>query len=205
MMNNRNFIYSAITLISTIVLSSVIMYLLEIPILKKTTDTTKVTSEDTQGHLENNTINNESQSKVEESIFENSNSNTREKIIPIKKNGGVYYISVEINGISLDFILDTGASVISISDAEAIVLFKQGTLDDTDILGTEIYEMADGSKIEATIINLRSVKIGEFELTNVEAIVIDNLNAPLLLGQSILEQFGEISIDYKNNTITLKI
>jgi aspartyl protease family protein len=42
------------------------------------------------------------------------------------------------------------------------------------------------------------------ELENVEAIVIDNENAPLLLGQSVLKRFGSIEIDNNKNEIILR-
>jgi aspartyl protease family protein len=123
------------------------------------------------------------------------------KTIPMKKSRGVYLIPVEINGLTLDFILDTGASTISISEAEAIVLIRQGTLDKSDFRGTQNFTTADGSTMEGTIINLRSVKIGDNEMTNIEASVMSNDSAPLLLGQSFLQNFGKVTIDYENMVI----
>ena len=38
-------------------------------------------------------------------------------------------------------------------------------------------------------------------LHNVEANVVDNIQAPLLLGQTALSKFGKVTIDYNNNTI----
>lgn len=46
--------------------------------------------------------------------------------------------------------------------------------------------------------------LGDVILYNVEATIIDNIHAPLLLGQSALEQFGSIEIDNRNNQIILK-
>jgi aspartyl protease family protein len=51
---------------------------------------------------------------------------------------------------------------------------------------------------------LREVKIGDMVLENVEALVIDNVNAPLLLGQTVLERFGSIEIDNVNGEIIFK-
>ena len=52
--------------------------------------------------------------------------------------------------------------------------------------------------------NLREVKIGDMILENVEALVVDNVNAPLLLGQTVLERFGSIEIDNVNGEIIFK-
>lgn len=44
-------------------------------------------------------------------------------------------------------------------------------------------------------------EIGGISLSNVEASVVDNINAPLLLGQTALAKFGRVTIDYNENTI----
>ncbi|WP_207919043.1 retropepsin-like aspartic protease family protein [Flavobacterium sandaracinum] len=122
----------------------------------------------------------------------------------MSEENGIYKIPVEINGSNMNFIFDTGASDITISATEAMFLYKQGTLQDDDILGQQQYQIADGSISEGTIINLRTVKIGNKTLENVRASVVHNNQAPLLFGQSALAQFGKVSIDYKRNEITFE-
>jgi aspartyl protease family protein len=117
---------------------------------------------------------------------------------------GVRYVWIEINGIKLKFIFDTGASSICISPAEATVLYRQGTLTEEDIIGTQSFQDATGRISEGARINLREVKIGNIVLENIEATVIDNVNAPLLLGQTVFERFGKIEIDNENNEIIFK-
>jgi aspartyl protease family protein len=124
--------------------------------------------------------------------------------LEMQLENGVRYIWIEVNGIKLRFIFDTGASNICLSSAEAAVLFRQGTLLKEDILSLEYFQDATGRISEGTKINLRTVKIGNTELLNVDATVIDNVNAPLLLGQSVLERFGKIEIDNTNNVIIFK-
>jgi aspartyl protease family protein len=125
-------------------------------------------------------------------------------IIKMSEENGVYNIPVEINGSNMNFIFDTGASDITISATEAMFLYKQGTLRDEDILGKQQYQIADGSITEGTIINLRTVKIGNKTLDNVRASVVHNNEAPLLFGQSALAKFGKVSIDYSKNEITFE-
>jgi len=122
----------------------------------------------------------------------------------MEKRNGVYYIPVELNGSKMNFIFDTGAGIISISETEAIFLLKQGTLTKDDIIGTANFSDANGDITEGTIINLKTVKIGNVTLTNIQASVVPNSVAPLLLGQSAFEKFGKISIDYKKGEITLE-
>lgn len=104
----------------------------------------------------------------------------------------------------MNFIFDTGASDITISEVEAVFLLRQGTLTNEDIMGTEYYRIADGSISEGTVINLKTVKIGNRTLHNVKASVIHNMQAPLLLGQSALAQFGRVSIDYDRKEIVFE-
>ena len=129
---------------------------------------------------------------------------TGKNVIKMKRSAGVYLIPAVVNGSSMDFIFDTGASDITISDVEALFLYKQGTLTEDDFIGVQQYQIADGSIAEGSIINLKTVQIGSVVLHNVKASIIHNTSAPLLLGQSALNQFGQITIDYKNEEITLE-
>lgn len=141
----------------------------------------------------------------ETASVQNTNSSTKnagdKTVVKMRKYGGVYLIPSIINGSSMNFIFDTGASDITISMTEALFLLKQGTLSEEDILGTQQYQIADGSISEGTVINLKTVEIGNRTLTNIKASVIHNMEAPLLLGQSALAQFGKVTIDYNKDEI----
>lgn len=134
-------------------------------------------------------------------ISVNSNLNT----VPMIKRSGVYEIPVTINGVlKLDFIFDAGASDVSISADVALTLLRTGTIKDKDFLGTETYKFADGSTAKSKVFLLKEVQIGNKKVSNVRASISSSLNAPLLLGQSVLNRFGKVTIDYKNNTITFQ-
>lgn len=125
-------------------------------------------------------------------------------ILYMEQENGVKYVWIEVNGIKLRFIFDTGASNICISSSEASVLYRQGTLSEEDFIGLENFQDATGRISQGAKVILRTVKVGDNLLENVEATVIDNENAPLLLGQSALERFGSIQIDNDNNRIIFK-
>ncbi len=124
--------------------------------------------------------------------------------VKMEKVNGVLQIPVEVDGVKMFFIFDTGASIISISETEANFLWKQGKLTKDDIVGTANFSDANGDISEGTIIILTTVKIGDRVLKNVEASVVHNLNAPLLFGQSALGKFGKISIDNNRGEITFE-
>ena len=135
---------------------------------------------------------------------ENSRNSQGKTIVKMENNNGVKYIWVEINGLKLKFIFDTGASSICISSAEASVLYRQGTLQKSDIFDIQYFQDATGTISAGTKIKLNTVQIGDRTLYNIEGIVIDNTQAPLLLGQSVLEKFGKISIDNTRAEITFE-
>jgi aspartyl protease family protein len=139
-----------------------------------------------------------------QSESQNNNSLSNRNVLEMELQNGVRYVWIEINRIRLRFIFDTGASSICISPAEATVLYRQGTLRKEDIFNVEYFQDATGKISEGTKVNLREVKIGDMILVNVEALVIDNVNAPLLLGQTVLERFGSIEIDNVNGEIIFK-
>lgn len=120
----------------------------------------------------------------------------------MKRENGVYKVPVTINGRPMSFILDTGASLISISSAEAEFMMKQGTITEADMIGKSRFQDATGAISPGSIVRLKSVQIGDRVLENVNASVVTGAKAPLLLGQSALSQFGKISVDYKRNIVT---
>ncbi|MCX6244677.1 MAG: retropepsin-like aspartic protease [Bacteroidetes bacterium] len=141
---------------------------------------------------------------AEKPIIKDPNKVTETTVIKMESENGVFKVPAEINGISLYFIFDTGASLISISLTEAKRLFNMGKLEERDFIGKSKFSDAIGNISEGTIINLKEVKIGDRTLNNVQACIIHSLNAPLLLGQSALQKFGQVSIDYERSEITFK-
>lgn len=124
--------------------------------------------------------------------------------VKMEKRNGVYQIPVTINGSEMYFIFDTGAGMISISTVEATFLYKQGKLSDDDVVGKADFLDANGNISQDVIIRLKEVTIGNRTIRNVDASVVGNAKAPLLFGQSALEKFGKISIDYSRGEISFE-
>ncbi len=124
------------------------------------------------------------------------------EIIKMRLSNGVFFVPIEINGVSMEFIFDTGASIISLSQTEALFLLKQGKLKDEDFRGTQQFTDANGDISEGSTVNLKEVKIGNKTIYNIEASIVHNQVAPLLFGQSAMNKFGKITIDYNKNEIT---
>lgn len=146
----------------------------------------------------------DSTNKPQKNQSVNETRNHGATVVKMFKINGVYQIPVEINGFEMYFIFDTGAGLISISATEAGFLYKQGKLTESDFKGKANFSDANGDITEGAIIILKTVKIGGRVLSNIEASVVNNQVAPLLVGQSALEKFGKISIDYAKSEITFE-
>ena len=124
--------------------------------------------------------------------------------VPLKQDGGVFVVPVQINGaITLEFMIDSGASVVSMPADVFSTLTRTGTIRDTDIIGTETYVLADGSKTQAATFTIRSLKVGSIVVENVLGSVAP-AQGSLLLGQSFLEHFKSWSIDNTKHELMLE-
>lgn len=74
-------------------------------------------------------------------------------------------------------------------------MFKNGYLSEKDIVGKQHYQTADGNISVGTVININSIIFAGLTLNDVRASVVQSQNAPLLLGQSVLQRLGKIEID----------
>jgi len=127
---------------------------------------------------------------------------TGSNTIRMQEYGGVWEIPVHINDVKMNFIFDTGAGMISISLTELSFLAKQGVVTQDDVKRIQNFIDANGDISEGLVINLKTVRIANKTLYNVEASVVNNDVAPLLLGQSALARFGKFTVDYNEQTIS---
>lgn len=126
--------------------------------------------------------------------------------IPYDERGGVKVIPVKLNGVSMDMIYDTGCSGIHLSLLELQTMAKNGKFSADDVIGTSYSCIADGSIVQNGEILLHTVEISpELIIENVKATVALNQEAPLLLGDEVLDRIAQkIEVDNKNKTINFK-
>jgi clan AA aspartic protease (TIGR02281 family) len=124
--------------------------------------------------------------------------------VALKKDGGIFVVPVEINGaITLDFGVDSGASVVTVPADVFSTLTRTGTIKDTDIIGETKMALADGSTSQSFTFTIRSLKVGNNVVQNVRASVTP-ARGDLLLGQSFLERFKSWSINNTNHELVLE-
>ena len=119
--------------------------------------------------------------------------------LPLQTWNGILVVPVEINGaMTLDFAVDSGAAYVIVPAGVYSTLKHAGTIQEADLLGQEGLILADGSKGEWNTFTIRSLKIGN--------IVLQNVNPPApagsreteatqqLLGHGIRNIFGAVSV-----------
>lgn len=118
--------------------------------------------------------------------------------IPYEDLGGVKVIPVKVNGLTMNMIYDTGCSGVHLSLNELRMLYKNGRFSETDIIGTTYSSIADGTIVENGSINIQKIEIGGEDgltLYNVNATVSLNQDAPVLLGNGVLDEFASVEVD----------
>lgn len=124
--------------------------------------------------------------------------------VPLSKSGGIFTVPVLINGIiPLNFMVDSGASDVSIPADVVLTLMRTGTLTDADFIGSSEYRMADGSIVPSTTFRLRTIKVGDRVIENVVA-SMTGVEGSLLLGQSFLGRFQRWSINNSRQALELE-
>ena len=97
--------------------------------------------------------------------------------------GGHFYSAGSINGQSVRFVVDTGATSVSIGQADADRLgidYKSGR---------RLYTSTANGLVPVYGVSLASVRVGDVQVYNVEAIVLPAPLTHVLLGNSFLTRF----------------
>ena len=123
--------------------------------------------------------------------------------VALKAEGGELLVPVVINdSVKLDFMLDSGASVVTIPADVAMTLIRTGTLTRDDYLGRQTFRLADGRTVPSTILRIRTLKVGGIVVHDVQASVTD-AKGSLLLGQTFLARLSTWSIDNARHVLVL--
>lgn len=99
---------------------------------------------------------------------------------------GHFYADAQVNGTTIRFLVDTGASIVVLSRQDAQRAGIQ-------LPATRTMAMGVGGPIEVTPVVLDRVAVGGIEARSVEAAIADETPVSLL-GQSYLQRVGSVEI-----------
>lgn len=127
-----------------------------------------------------------------------------EYAVKLEQDGDCYLVGANVNGVPMKMILDTGASTMSISIIEYEFLKKQKLISDSAAVQVSECTIANGDTTKCFMINIAQVSIGDTSVKNVDCMVMENPDAPLLLGMNVLNGLGGVSINYKRKLLILR-
>jgi aspartyl protease family protein len=123
--------------------------------------------------------------------------------VKLERDHGTLRVPVLINGaVRLKFTIDSGASDVVIPADVAMYLVRSGTITRDDYIGDRTFVLGDGSEVRSHVFRIRSLKVGNLEMRNVEA-SLTNQRGTLLLGQSFLSRLSSWSIDNQRQTLLI--
>ena len=126
-------------------------------------------------------------------------------LIPLVRSGGIYRLHAIVNGSYRgEFVLDSGASDVSLSRSFLRILVDNGTITGADMGPVVHYKLADGRTVPGQTFRLRSIQVGDKIASNVLGSASDGGDAEMLLGQSFLRHFKSWSIDNSRQALVLE-
>jgi hypothetical protein len=118
---------------------------------------------------------------------------------------GVYTLPVTINdAITQLFVLDSGASDVTIPIDVFKTLVQSGTVDVSDVIGMQRYVMADGSTGQSPTFLIHELRVGNHPIENVTASVTPAGSEPLL-GQGFLSRLPAWTVNNNGSASVLSI
>jgi hypothetical protein len=118
-------------------------------------------------------------------------------------SGGVYTVPVQVNrSITMQFLVDPGASVVVIPLSVLRNLIRNGSVTEGDVVGVAAATIADSSSYLMAKVRLRELRIGDSIVRDVIAAVSPGLTLPLL-GQSFFRRFATVTIDNQRQALIL--
>ncbi len=135
------------------------------------------------------------QSDAPAAAHQTNSSNTRVGLLLKQQSNGHYFVEGSINGKPLTFVVDTGASMVSLP-RDIAYRANMSCLEQVSV------QTANGTGRSCTSV-VKKLQLGHLSLINVPAMIVPNLGQPLL-GMNVLQAFrieqdnGEMRILPKN-------
>lgn len=113
-----------------------------------------------------------------------------------RRPDGHFYADAKVNGTTINFLVDTGASGIALAYEDA----RRSRITVNRSAFTVVGEGASGP-VKGQVIRIDDIRLGGEHARHVPGVVLEG-GAKSLLGQSFLERFG--SVEIRGDTMTLR-
>jgi len=127
--------------------------------------------------------------------FTSSSSSERESaaepgegLVLERRGDGHFYADVEVNGVPISMLVDTGASAVALSAEDARRAGIATTIGMSEVIGE-----GAGGAVQGDIVTIDRIRLGDTEKSGVTAAVLKG-GSTSLLGQSFLREFDQVEI-----------
>ena len=101
--------------------------------------------------------------------------------------------------LTLNAVVDSGASDVSIPADVVLTLMRTKTISDQDFLGEQTYALADGSQAPSSRFRIRSLKVGNSTIEDVDAIIAPANAVTIFSGRAF---WGDLNPGLSTTTAT---
>ncbi|WP_300973179.1 TIGR02281 family clan AA aspartic protease [Sphingomonas sp. LHG3406-1] len=113
-----------------------------------------------------------------------------------RQGNGHFYADVEVNGTTLEFMIDTGATGVAMTEEDALRAGVPLSAAQNSYVGE-----GAGGALTGKVVSLDRVRLGDKTANAMPAVVIDGASTNLL-GQSFLARFSEVTV--RGDVMTLR-
>jgi clan AA aspartic protease (TIGR02281 family) len=125
-----------------------------------------------------------------------------DRIVGLRRYGGVLIIQVRLGDLGVRFLVDTGCAVTTLTP-EAVERFR---LDRNLFTGRRILFTAAGTSVAVPAGRIPSLRLGSVELRNIEVALLDlpaGIHVDDLLGVNVLDRF-RATFEFRRATLVLR-
>jgi gag-polyprotein putative aspartyl protease len=122
--------------------------------------------------------------------------------INILSFNGMSYVKIKTGSMVQFWLFDTGASDLLINAEMEEKLKAENILNEDNYVGTEQYEMANGSLDICKKYTINNIRIGNYSVSNVQ-VAVSQTARKIIAGRSLMNKFSNWVINNANNTLVL--
>lgn len=115
-------------------------------------------------------------------------SDNGDAIVLDRHDDGHFYADVDVNGVTLNMLIDTGASGVALSAGDARRAGIATTIGMNDLVGE-----GAGGHVYGNVVDIDRIRLGGTEVTDIRGVVLNGGDMSLL-GQDFLRQFDSVEI-----------
>jgi hypothetical protein len=128
-----------------------------------------------------------------------------ENVLPFNPlEGDAFEATVIINGFSSNFDYDKKATEMTVSPEFAFKLLTKGFISKPDFLGDASKVLIEGSIADKSKFVIKSLRLGQNTLNNVEATVLKDQKAAVKIGDPIFSKIGKWRIEKEKSRIVFE-